>query len=177
MIKTDFFLMNRNKLSFLLSRGKSDGSYVFSECTLCVLFKEQTSVTRTSIQSATSLQLQSCRHTDMLFHCHCELWWNIHHPYDRQKTKLMYRRLHPFLRCDHKLTYCFGSLKSLHTFPKNVCTTCLWNLNKIGWSKLHEILSSLTKNRFYFFKPLLTKRWRHFVRRFCRWNNCLMLNY
>ena len=28
-----------------------------------------------------------------------------------------------------------------------------------------------------FFKPFLTNRWRHFGRRFCGWNNCLMVNY
>ena len=26
-------------------------------------------------------------------------------------------------------------------------------------------------------KLFLTNRWRHFVRRFCTWNNCLMLNH
>ena len=26
-------------------------------------------------------------------------------------------------------------------------------------------------------KPFLTKCWRHFERRFCDWNNCLMLSY
>ena len=40
-----------------------------------------------------------------------------------------------------------GSLKSLHTFLKNVCTTCQINLNKIVWSKIYKILSCLTKNR------------------------------
>ena len=40
-----------------------------------------------------------------------------------------------------------GSLKShLHTLLKNICITCRWNFNKIVWSKIHEILSFLTKN-------------------------------
>ena len=28
-----------------------------------------------------------------------------------------------------------------------------------------------------FLKPFLIKRWHHFVRRVCSWNNCLMLKY
>ena len=28
-----------------------------------------------------------------------------------------------------------------------------------------------------FLKPFSTKRWRHFWRRFCSWNNCLILSY
>ena len=32
-----------------------------------------------------------------------------------------------------------GSLKSLHTFLQNVCTTYQLNLNKIVWLKLYKI--------------------------------------
>ena len=39
-----------------------------------------------------------------------------------------------------------GSLKSLHTLFTSIWTTCWWNLNKIVYFKLREILSFLTKN-------------------------------
>ena len=38
-----------------------------------------------------------------------------------------------------------------------------------------KISSFLTKNE-GFLKPFLTKPWRHFARRFCTYNNCLMVN-
>ena len=66
-----------------------------------------------------------------------------------------------------------GSL-SIH-YLISIWTTCWWNLNIIVWSKLHEFLTFWWKKSFL--KPVLTKRWRHFGRRFCDWNNCLLLNY
>ena len=33
------------------------------------------------------------------------------------------------------------------------------------------------KTKTAFLKPFLTKHWRHFGRRFCGWNYCLMLKY
>ena len=42
-----------------------------------------------------------------------------------------------------------GSLESLHTpyiYFVSILTICWWNLNKIVWTKLHKILSFLTKN-------------------------------
>ena len=43
-----------------------------------------------------------------------------------------------------------GSLSfSIHSL-QNVCSTCKWNLNKIVWSKLHEILSFLRKTEFFY---------------------------
>ena len=58
-----------------------------------------------------------------------------------------------------------GSLKFLHTFLKNVCTTCLWNMNQIIWFKLHETWSFLTKNRFFTttFEKELTPFWKTFL--------------
>ena len=47
---------------------------------------------------------------------------------------------------------------SIHSLI-STCTTCLWNLNKIVWSELHNILNFLTKKGG---KPVLTKRWHHF---------------
>ena len=70
-----------------------------------------------------------------------------------------------------------GSLKSLHTFLKNVCTIYKWNLNKIVLSKLHEIRRFLTKKPVFFLQPFLTKSWRHFGRRFGKWNYFLMLTF
>ena len=54
-----------------------------------------------------------------------------------------------------------GSPKSLHTLFDKYFDYMLVNLNKIVWSELPKILS---------FHPGC-----HFGRRFCNWNNCLML--
>ena len=51
-----------------------------------------------------------------------------------------------------------GSLKSPHTFLTNIL-----HAGKI-WTKKPG-----------FWNHFLPKRWRHFGRRFCSWNNCLML--
>ena len=60
------------------------------------------------------------------------------------------------------------SLKSLHTLFGKHLDHMLVKFEQNVWSKLHEILSFLTKkNPGFFFKPFLTKRWRHFGRRFC----------
>ena len=55
-----------------------------------------------------------------------------------------------------------GSLKSLHTLLKN----CWWNLNKIVWSKLHEILRGFFDKKPFFitiFDKELTPFWKRFL--------------
>ena len=43
-----------------------------------------------------------------------------------------------------------GSLKSLHTFLKKYLYHMLVKFEQIVWSKLHEILSFLTENGFFY---------------------------
>ena len=60
-------------------------------------------------------------------------------------VQLLTQWLKPLPNCRCKAG--IGSLKSLNNFlaSENICTTCCWNLNKIVWTKLHEILNFLTK--------------------------------
>ena len=55
-------------------------------------------------------------------------------------------------------------------------------LNKCLYHMLMKFEQNSTKfwpflTKSGFLKPFLTKHWRHFGRRFCSWNNCLMTNY
>ena len=57
------------------------------------------------------------------------------------------------------------NLKSPINSFENVCTICQWNLNKIIWSKLHKILSFLTKNQVFItiFDKELMPFWKTFL--------------
>ena len=94
-----------------------------------------------------------------------------------------------------------GSLKSLHTFLKKCLYHMLVTFEQNRMVKLQEIYfeffdkkqtnkqtktknnnnnkkqNKTKQNKNRFLKTILTQRWRHFGRRFCSWNNCLMLNY
>ena len=68
-----------------------------------------------------------------------------------------------------------GSLKFFHTFLKKYLYHILVKFEQNCVVQSTRNFELLTKKQFL--KPFSTKRWRHFGRRFCRWNNCLMLNY
>ena len=68
------------------------------------------------------------------------------------------------------------SLKSLHTLFDKYLNHILvkFEQNRIVQTTRNFELFDKKPG---FLKPFLTKLWRHFGRRFCSWNNCLMLNY
>ena len=68
------------------------------------------------------------------------------------------------------------SLKSLHTLFDTFSDYILakFEPNRIVWNV--QKLNYWTKNQ-VLLKPFLTKRWSHFVRRFCGWYNYLIVNY
>ena len=68
-----------------------------------------------------------------------------------------------------------GSLKSLHTFLNENWYHMLEKFEQnciVRTAQNFKLFDSPKKNGW----PFLIKRWRHFERRFCCWNNCLMLN-
>ena len=67
-----------------------------------------------------------------------------------------------------------GSLKSLHTLFDKYLDHMLVQFAQNWMVQTTRNFEVFVKKRGL--KPFLTKRWRHFGRPFCSWNNCLMLN-
>ena len=66
------------------------------------------------------------------------------------------------------------SLKSLYTLVDKHLDHMLVEFEQ---NRMIQTTQNFDKKKNSFLKPFLTKRWRHFGRRFCNWNNWLMLNY